>query len=699
MSAETWYALFGRIDAKAFPFVRAWNNPTVSEFIGAFAGALVVVGAVALLSLMTWMRWWRPLFRDWLTSLDHKKIGIMYIVLAGVMLSRALVEAVLMRAQQSLAVNAPGIVAPEHFAQLFSTHGTIMIFFMAMPFLTGLFNYVVPLQIGARDVAFPLLNSISLMLTAGGAGLVMVSLAIGEFSTGGWSGYPPFTETAFQPGVGPDYWIWAITLSSLGTTLSGLNFAATIYKKRCPGLHLMRMPLFSWTALCTSILMIFAMPPLTLATAMLALDRYLGFHFFTNELGGNVMNYVNLFWLFGHPEVYILILPAFGVYSEVISAFSSKELYGYTSLVVATMVIGVLSFTVWLHHFFTMGQSADVNAAFGIATMTIAVPTGVKIYDWIWTMFRGEVRFTAPMLFSLAFIMTFVLGGLTGILLAIPPIDYMVHNTVFLVAHFHNMLIPGLLYGMIAGYMYWFPKAFGFRLSERWGKIAFACWLTGFYLAFMPLYVLGLAGMTRRSQALFEPDFRPWLLTAIVGALLLFGGLVSLFVQLWVSVRDREQNRVPIGDPWDARSLEWSIPAPPPEYNFALIPQVDRLDAFYWLKEREQAYTPAGPYSDIAMPKNSWVGPIVGLTATACAFGLVWHIWWMTILGFVALWAAVIARSFVRDTHRTIPAAEVAADDRRWREAAGATEGVPRQLEVTPANRGLAKIFPSEVTA
>ena len=450
-----------------------------------------------------------------------------------------------MRMQQAAAIDRPGFIAPDHFAQLFSTHGSIMIFFMAMPFLVGLINYVMPLQIGSRDVAFPLLNSISLWLTGGAAGLMMVSLVIGKFSTGGWSGYPPYTELAFSPDVGPDYWIWAVTLGSVGSTLTGINFAVTIYKMRCPGMDLMRMPLFVWTALCTSILMIFAMPPLTVATALLALDRYLGFHFFTNDLGGNMMNYANLFWLFGHPEVYILILPAFGVYSEVVSTFSTKELYGYTSLVLATAAIALLSFTVWVHHFFTMGQSADINAAFGIATMTIGVPTGVKIYDWIWTMFRGEVRFTVPMLYSLAFMMTFVLGGFTGIILAIPPLDYLVHNTLFLVAHFHNMLIPGLLYGMLAGYHYWFPKAFGFRLNERWGRIAFGCWVAGFYLAFMPLYVLGAAGMARRTQEVFEPAFRPWLYVAGVGALVLFCALgVPLRPAVGQHSRARRQPRV-----------------------------------------------------------------------------------------------------------------------------------------------------------
>jgi cytochrome o ubiquinol oxidase subunit 1 len=567
-----------------------------------------------------------------------------------------------------------------------------MIFFMAMPFLTGVINYVTPLQIGARDVAFPLLNSVSLWLTGGAAGLMMVSLVVGRFSTGGWSGYPPYTELAFSPDVGPDYWIWAVTLGSVGSTLTGLNFAVTIYKMRAPGLHLMRMTLFVWTALCTSILMIFAMPPLTVATALLALDRYLGFHFFTNDLGGNMMNYANLFWLFGHPEVYILILPAFGVYSEVVSAFSSKELYGYKSLTIATMAIAVLSFTVWLHHFFTMGQSADINAVFGIATMTIGVPTGVKIYDWIWTMFRGQVRFTVPMLYSLAFMMTFVIGGVTGIMLAMPPLDFLVHNTLFLVAHFHNMLIPGLLYGMLAGYHYWFPKAFGFRLNEKWGRISFGCWVIGFYLAFMPLYVLGAAGMARRTQEVFEPAFRPWLYIAGFGALVLLAALAALFVQLWVSIRERDANRVTAGDPWDGRGLEWSISAPPPEYNYAVIPHVHGRDPFYAGKRKGEFYARPAHYHDIEMPKNSMTGPAIGVFGAAAAFGLVWHIWWLAILGVLAIVGTVIARGFARDIHRIIPAAEIAWTDAIWLHAVADATPIPRQLETTPANRGLAEI-------
>jgi cytochrome o ubiquinol oxidase subunit 1 len=451
------------------------------------------------------------------------------------------------------------------------------------------------------------------------------------------------------------------------------------------------MPLFCWTSLCTSILMIFAMPPLTVATGLLALDRYLGFHLFTNDLGGNMMNYANLFWLFGHPEVYILILPAFGVYSEVVATFSSKELYGYVSLVLATMAIAVLSFTVWVHHFFTMGQSANLNAVFGIATMAIGVPTGVKIYDWIWTMFRGEVRFTPSMLLSIAFMMTFVLGGFTGIILATPPLDYVMHNTLFLVAHFHNMLIGGMLYGLLAGYMFWFPKAFGFRLNELWGRISVACWVAGFYLAFMPLYVLGAAGLARRTQEIFDPAFRPWLLVALGGAFVLAGGLASLFVQLYVSIRDRAANRVPVGDPWDARSLEWSVSAPPPEWNFATIPQVGRRDAFHWRKRNDGAYKPADHYRDIELPKESACGVIIGLAAAACGFGLIWRIWWTAALFLAVTIATIIARSFMRDVTKIIPAATVEAVDRRWLAEAHAACPVERELEQSERNKGLAK--------
>lgn len=686
-----WHFFLGRFVWESLPFVKAWEHPTISEIIAAGAAAIVILGAIAAFGLITYLRAWRVLWFDWLTSLDHKKIGIMYVCLAIVMISRALIEAGLMRLQQAIAINNPGLLAPDHFSQLFTTHGTIMVFFVGMPLLTGLINFAMPMQIGARDVAFPYLNSVSLCLTIGGAVLMMVSLVIGEFSTGGWSGYPPYTELAFNGGVGPDYWIWAVTMSSLGSMLTGINFAVTIFKFRAPGMSWMKLPLFSWTALCTAILMIFGMVPLTVATLLLAADRYLGMHFFTNGGGGDMMNFVNLFWLFGHPEVYILILPAFGVYSEVVSTFSAKELYSYTGLVLATVAIAILSFTVWLHHFFTMGQSAAINSFFGIATMVIGIPTGVKIYDWIWTMFRGEVRFTAPMLYSIAFMITFVIGGATGIILATPPLDYMMHNTLFLVAHFHNMLIPGLLYGMIAGCQYWFPKAFGFRLEERWGRISVFCWVVGFYLAFMPLYVMGLSGVARRTAELYDPALRPWVIIALIGACFIGAGLAALFIQVWVSARHRHRLRVPVGDPWDGRSLEWSNAAPAPEYNFATIPHVGRRDAYYWQKQNDGAYRVADHYRDIVLPKNSACGPILGLATTISFFGLVWHIWWMAVFFAVLAIVAGFARSFMRDLHKIIPADEVEKAHRAWLAQAAAARAVSRTLEQSPENEGLAQ--------
>ncbi|MES2402500.1 MAG: cbb3-type cytochrome c oxidase subunit I [Pseudomonadota bacterium] len=685
----------GRLDWSALPFWQMFQQPTEANIINGCiatgAALVVVIGFIVLVRLLTRYRWWRPLWSEWMTSLDHKKIGIMYIVIALVMLARALVEAMLMRAQQAFGLSG-GFLSPEHFAQLFSTHGTIMIFFMAMPFLTGVINYVMPLQIGARDVSFPVLNSISLGLTAAGAALMMVSLVIGKFSTGGWFGYPPYTEANFSPGVGPDYWIWALSLAGLGSTLTGINFAVTIYKERAPGMKLMHMPLFTWTALCTALLMIFAMPPLTVATAQLALDRYLDFHYFTNDRGGNVMHFANLFWLFGHPEVYILILPAFGVYSETIATFSGKTLFGYRSLVMATLAIAVLSFTVWLHHFFTMGQSANINAAFGIASMLIGIPTGVKIYDWMWTMFRGRIRFTVPMVYALGFIVLFVLGGMSGILLASPTIDYQVHNTVFLVAHFHNVAVPGVLFGMLSAYHFWFPKAFGFRLEERWGLISALCWIFGFMAAFFPLYALGLMGLPRRSVAYTDARYVPLEWVAFVGALLILAALLALLWQLRVSIQNREQNRVFAGDPWAGRSLEWASSAPPPEYNFAVIPVVDGRDAFTTAKENGRAYLPPDVYVDIALPRNSAMGPAIAVIGFTLAFGLVWKIWWLVLLSLLAGIVSMILRGFARDTTRIVSAREVQREHQRWIDAVARAAAISRVDECKPANVGLAML-------
>lgn len=684
---DEWNWITGRLTLESFTFVHAWQNPTTSELIGAGAASIVVIGGAALVILLTWFRLWGPLWRDWLTSVDHKRIGIMYVVLAFVMLLRGVLEGVVMRAQQAAGLGG-GFLTPEHFGELFSTHGTIMIFFVAMVFVAGLINYVMPLQIGARDVAFPVMNQISLGLTTAAAMLVMISLVVGQFSTGGWTAYPPYTGMDFQPGPGPDYWIWAIVIAGIGTTLSGINFAVTIYKGRAPGMTFFRMPLFTWTALCAAILMIFALPPLTVAALMSSLDRYLDFHFFTNDLGGNMMNYINMFWLFGHPEVYLLVLPAYGVFSEVIATFSGKRLFGYPSLVWATMVISVLSFTVWLHHFFTMGQGANVNIAFGIATMLIAVPTGVKVYDWMATMFRGRIRMTTPMVYSVGFLILFVIGGLTGVILANPSIDYQVHNSLFLVAHFHNVLIPGVLFGMLAGYHYWFPKAFGFRLNETWGKIAASLWIVGFSLTFMPLYVVGLMGMPRRTVAYTDPAFEPYMLVAVVGALVLLSAIGALTLQLYISIRDRKENEVFAGDPWNARTLEWFTSAPPPEYNFAVVPEVTDRDAFAVAKANGDPYGEPPEFEDIEMPRNTGLGFVICVASGALGFGLIFYIWWLAILAFLAILGALIGASFRTETERTIPAAEVAAEYNRWLDAVRAAPPVDRTREETADNLG-----------
>ncbi|MGA9008513.1 MAG: cbb3-type cytochrome c oxidase subunit I, partial [Xanthobacteraceae bacterium] len=535
----------------------SWSAIPIDQPIPLAASGLMIIVIVGILIWITLKGHWPYLWREWITSVDHKRIGVMYCVLAGVMLIRGFTDAIMMRSQQALAYHSQGYLPPEHYDQIFSAHGTIMIFFVAMPFMIGLMNFVVPLQLGVRDVAFPTFNSVSLWLSASGVLLVNLSLVLGEFAKTGWLVYPPLSELKFSPGVGVDYYLWALQISGIGTLLTGINFVTTILKMRAPGMNYTRMPIFCWTALASNLLIVAAFPILTATLAMLLLDRYLGFHFFTADAGGNAMMYVNLIWAWGHPEVYILILPAFGVFSEVISTFSGKPLFGYRSMVIATMAICILSFLVWLHHFFTMGAGADVNGFFGIMTMIIAVPTGVKIFNWLFTMWGGRIRFTVPMLWSLAFMVTFVIGGMTGVLLAVPPADFVLHNSVFLVAHFHNVIIGGVLFGAFAGYTYWFPKAFGFTLDEPLGRAAFWLWTVGFYVAFMPLYLLGLEGMTRRLQHYDVAAWHPWLVLAAGGAALILAGIACQAAQLVVSIRHRETLRDRTGDPWNGRTLEW----------------------------------------------------------------------------------------------------------------------------------------------
>ncbi len=627
--------------------------------------ATIVLVAVIVLGLLTYKRPWGWLYKEWLTTLDPKKIGVMYIIVAVVMLLRGAVDAGMMRAQQAVSVGAShGFLTSDHFQQIFSAHGTIMIFFVAMGLMFGLINLVVPLQIGSRDVAFPFLNATSFWLFTAGMLLINTSLVIGQFSAAGWLAYPPLSELAYSPGVGVDYWIWALQIAGVGSLLAGINFLVTILRMRAPGMTLMRMPMFCWSVLCTTVLVIFAFPILTATLAMLALDRTLGMHFFTAGGGGNAMMYVNLIWAWGHPEVYILILPAFGVFSEVVATFSRKRLFGYASMVAALVAITFLSFVVWLHHFFTMGAGGDVNAFFCFMTMIIAIPTGVKIFNWLFTMYNGRIRFTTPMMWFLGFVVTFSVGGLAGVMMAVPAIDFQVHNSLFLVAHFHTMIVGGVVFGYFAGLTYWFPKIFGFRLNERLGRYAFWCWFIGFLLAFIPLYILGLMGATRRLDHYDASlGWQGLFVVAAIGAAVIFAGVGFQILQLVYSVWKRDENRDTTGDPWDGRTLEWSTPSPVPVYNFAVIPEVTGRDAFWTIKHKKQTVKPE--YQDIYLPKNSPVGLLIAACAFIGGFAVVWHIWWMAILGLAGIITLILVRTTSGEHEYRITAAKVAKLEER----------------------------------
>ncbi|MEE7479055.1 cytochrome o ubiquinol oxidase subunit I [Methylobacterium hispanicum] len=636
----------------------SWSALPLGQPIPLFAGGFVVVVILGVLALVTLKGWWPYLWREWITSVDHKRIGVMYVLLALVMLLRGFTDAIMMRSQLALATGgAPGYLPPEHYDQIFSAHGVIMIFFVAMTFTIGLMNFVLPLQLGVRDVAFPTLNSVGFWLTASGVLLVNMSLVIGAFARTGWLAYPPLSELAYSPDVGVDYYLVALQISGVGTLLSGINLTTTILKLCAPGMGYSRMPVFCWTALASNLLIVAAFPILTATLGMLMLDRYLGFHFFTNDGGGNPMMYINLIWAWGHPEVYILILPAFGVFSEIIATFSGKPLFGYRSMVMATMGICILSFMVWLHHFFTMGAGADVNAFFGITTMIIAVPTGVKVFNWLFTLYGGRIRFEVPMLWALGFMVTFVIGGMTGVLLAVPPIDFVLHNSLFLVAHFHNVIIGGVLFGAFAGYTYWFPKAFGFRLHDGLGRAVFWCWLIGFYLAFMPLYVLGLMGMTRRMQHTTDPAWAPWLYVAMAGAGVILLGIVLTVVQLVVSIRRREALRDATGDPWNGRTLEWATASPPPPWNFSRLPRVHGMDAYWDMKEagtRQGAAEPEAAEA-VELPRNSMAGFVTAFFAVLLGFATIWHIWWLAIGGLAGAVAVILVHAWRTETAQAVP--------------------------------------------
>ena len=664
----------------------SWAAVPLDEPIPLYTAGVVGLAIVAVLAWITLKGWLPYLWKEWITSVDHKRIGIMYCLLAGVMLLRGFSDAIMMRSQQAVAFRADGYLPPDHYDQIFSAHGTIMIFFVAMPFVIGLMNFVMPLQLGIRDVAFPTLNSVSFWLNATGALLINLSLVVGNFARTGWLPFPPLSEIAYSPDVGVDYYLWSVQIAGVGTLLTGINFVTTVLKLHAPGMTYMRMPVFCWTTLAANLLIVAAFPILTATLAMLTLDRYLGFHFFTNEAGGNMMMFMNLVWAWGHPEVYILILPCFGIFSEVISTFSGKPLFGYRSMVMATMAICVVSFTVWLHHFFTMGAGADVNTVFGIATTIIAVPTGVKVFNWLFTMYGGRIVYSTPMLWSISFMVTFVIGGLTGVLLAVPPADFVLHNSLFLVAHFHNTIIGGVLFGLFAGYSYWFPKAFGFRLHEGLGKAAFWCWTVGFYVTFMPLYVVGLMGMTRRMQHYDVAAWHPWLLVAAGGSAIIMVGIILQIAQIAVSIRARHELRDETGDPWNGRSLEWATSSPPPAYNFAVLPEVEGRDAYWAMKQRalkQKKLSQEPAYMDVELPRNTATGFVCAFFATLMGFALIWHIWWVVALSGLGAYATFVVFAWRDRIEDVIPAAVVAGLDRANRNERSAALA-ESHLELTP---------------
>ncbi|MBO9375597.1 cytochrome o ubiquinol oxidase subunit I [Sphingomonas histidinilytica] len=646
--------IFGRLTWESFPI----HEPIL---LGTFI--VVALLGLAILGLVTRYRLWGYLWKEWFTSVDHKRIGIMYIILGIIMLLRGFSDAIMMRAQQAIAFGAnEGYLNAHHYDQIFTAHGTIMIFFVAIPLVVGLVNFVMPLQIGARDVAFPFLNSLSLWLTVAGAVLVMTSLFVGEFARTGWLSYAPLAELAYSPDTGVDYYLWSLEIAGVGTTLSAINMVATIVKMRAPGMTMMKMPVFCWTALCSNVLAIAIFPALTAAFFLLLLDRYAGTNFFTNELGGAPMMYWNMVWIWGHPEVYVLVLPAFGIYSEITSTFTGKRLFGYSSMVYATVVITILSYLVWLHHFFTMGAGPSVNSFFGIATMVISIPTGAKIFNWLFTMYRGDIRFELPMMWVVAFMLTFTVGGMTGVLLAIPPADFVLHNSLFLVAHFHNVIIGGVVFGLFAGMVYWFPKAFGFKLDPFWGKVAFWGWVIGYWIAWTPIYFVGLMGTTRRVYHFDDPSIQPYFIIAAIGALIILVGILGFVMSIVMGFVKRRELADTTGDPWGGRTLEWSTSSPPPAYNFAFTPVVHDLDAWYDMKSRGYQ-RPSEGFRPVHMPRNTGAGVILAGLALAMGFGMVWYMWWLAALSFAALLIVAVAHTFNYNRDYYIPAEDVALNE------------------------------------
>ena len=674
-----WDPIFGRLSLSQIPY----DNPVVGA-----AFVFVVIGGLAVLGGLTYYRKWGYLWREWLTTVDHKRIGIMYAIVGTVMLFRGFADAIMMRTQQVIAdgPGSPGILGadhgylpPYHYDQVFGSHGTIMLIFAAAPILAGFMNYLVPLQIGARDMAFPYLNALAFWLTAVGAALTMLSLFVGDFSHAGWVGLAPLTELPYSPSVGVDYWSWAIQIGSVGTTLGAVNIITTIIKMRAPGMGWMRLPLFTWTSLTTNVIGLTAFPVLGVAIGLLSLDRYIGTHFYTTGMGGNFMLYTDLFWIWGHPEVYFIILPSWGIMSEIIPAFSEKKLFAYPAMVLATISIGCISWTVWLHHFFTMGAGPIVNAFYSLSTMLVAIPTGVKVFDWAFTMVRGRVTFTTPMLWAVAAIFMQIIGGWTGMMLAIPAINYMTHNTVFVIAHFHFVVMV-TVFAVIGGATFWFPKVTGFTLDERSGKWVFWLLVAGTFTVFMAMFALGLTGMPRRLAYVPEATWFPLLVIEEVGVFFDIAAVAAYAYQMYVSVRDRKMH--PAGrDAWGtSRSMEWMTHSPVPAYNFAVIPHVNGRDEWAFRRENHLEDVQPERFEDIEIPINTPVPLLIGVCTAAFGFAMIWRIWWLAIAALAAIVAIVVIRSFGGTTGSVIPASEV----RRLERAALRLQAVPRPKSLIP---------------
>ncbi|MBS4198825.1 cytochrome ubiquinol oxidase subunit I [Bacillus sp. FJAT-49732] len=600
---------------------------------------------------------------DFMTTVDHKKIAILYLAAGGFFFLLGGLEALVIRIQ--LFVPDSGFVSAGLFNEMLTMHGVTMIFLAAMPILIGFMNLVMPLQIGARDVAFPFLNSLGFWLFFFGGLLLNLSWFLGGAPDAGWTSYASLSLNSQTHGI--DFYALGLQISGFGTLMGGINFLVTIINMRAPGMTYMRMPMFTWTTFVASALILFAFPPLTVGLFLLTFDRMFGANFFNVAMGGNTIIWEHFFWIFGHPEVYILILPAFGLFSEIFSTFSRKRLFGYSSMVFATVLIGFLGFMVWAHHMFTVGLGNIANAIFAVASFAIGVPTGIKIFNWLFTMWGGNIKFTTPMLYAAAFIPSFVMGGVTGIMVATAPADYQFHDTYFVVAHFHYVIVGGVVLAILAATHFYWPKAFGTMLNETLGKITFVLFVVGFHLTFFIQHFLGLMGMPRRiatyldGQGLNTGNF-----ISSVGALLMGLGVIVLLINIIIT----SVKNVKVGnDPWgDGRTLEWALPSPPPFYNFKQLPFVRGIDT-YWIEKMEgrKGITPAEPVGDIHMPNGSILPVFISLGLFIAAFGSIYRTeqpWGLAVLiiGLVIAFGSMLLRSLKDDHGFHIPKSELTDD-------------------------------------